>query len=89
MTDTTIRKQGGAAIMTIPGDVLKSLGLDIGTELDVSVGDGVFTARPKARPQRHRYSLRELLRGTTPTALLELADETAWAREGDPVGREL
>ena len=89
MTNTTVRRQGGAAIMTIPGDVLKSLRIDVGTELEVSVADGVFMARPKTRPRRRRYSLRELLRGATPATMRELAEATAWAREGDPVGREL
>lgn len=89
MSGTTVRKQGGAAIMTIPGEVLKSLGIDVGTELEVSVRNGAFTATPKTKPQRRRYSLRELLRGVTPATMRQLADETAWAREGDPIGREL
>ncbi len=51
-------------------------------------GAPVFTARPKAEPKRRRYSLRELLRGATPEAMRRLNAETAWAREGDPAGRE-
>jgi antitoxin ChpS len=85
----SIRRQGGAAIMTIPPEVLKSLQLDVGAKLDVEVGDGAFTARPRSRPFRKRYSLRELLRGVTPEKMRKLNAETAWAREGDPVGREI
>jgi antitoxin ChpS len=75
--------------MTIPPEVLKSLQLDVGAKLDVEVGDGSFTARPRNRPTRKRYSLRELLRGVRPEKLRKLNEETAWAREGDPVGREI
>lgn len=89
MSATTIRKQGGAAIMTIPSDVLKSLGVDIGAELDVRVSDGALVARPKPRPERRRLSLRDLLQGATPDAMRELVEETASFREGEPVGREI
>jgi antitoxin ChpS len=85
----SIRRQGGAAIMTIPPEVLKSLQLDVGAMLDVEVNGDSFTARPRSRPARRRYSLRELLRGVTPEKMRRLNKDTAWAREGDPVGREM
>ena len=89
MTTVSIRRQGGAAIMTIPAEVLKTLRLDVGATLQLSVSDNGFTAQPVEKPKRRRYSLKELLRGATPEAMLQLNQETAWAREGDPVGREL
>lgn len=89
MTTVSIRRQGGAAIMTIPAEVLKTLRLDVGATLQLSVSDNGFTAQPVEKPKRRRYSLKELLRGATPEAMLQLNEETAWAREGDPVGREL
>ena len=89
MTTVSIRRQGGAAVMTIPTGILKTLRIDVGSKLEVAVEDGAFTARPKAKRERRRYSLRELLRGATPEAMRRLNAETAWAREGDPVGREL
>jgi antitoxin ChpS len=89
MKTVSIRRQGGAAVMTIPHEVLKALQLDVGAKIDVEVTDGTFVARPRTRPIRKRYSLRELLRGVTPEKMLRLNEETAWAREGDPVGREL
>jgi antitoxin ChpS len=85
----SIRRQGGAAIMTIPPEVLKSLQLDVGAKLDVEVNGDSFTARPRSRRARKRYSLRELLRGVTPEKMRKLNDATAWAREGDSVGREI
>jgi antitoxin ChpS len=75
--------------MTIPSEVLKTLQIDVGAEMEIAVAEGGFTARPKLRPSRTRYSLRELLRGATPTAMRELNAGTDWARAGEPVGREL
>lgn len=46
----------------------------------------IFVLRPVAR---ERYTLAELLHGVTPDVIAELAADTAWAREGEPVGREL
>lgn len=89
MATVRVRRQGGAAIITIPADVAKALGITVGTELDIAVVDGTISARPRPVPQRKRYTLKELLSGATPDGMRELADETAWAREGDPVGREI
>jgi antitoxin ChpS len=89
MITVNIRKQGGAAIMTIPADVLKLLNADVGSTLEIEVNNGAFTARPVSRQARKRYTLAELLRDTTPEAMESLNTETAWAREGEPVGGEL
>jgi antitoxin ChpS len=89
MSLVSIRRQGGAAIMTIPSDVLKALHLDVGAQMEVAVTENGFTARPLEKPRRRRYSLRELLRGATPETMRQLQEYTAWAREGTATGREL
>ena len=89
MITVNIRKQGGAAIMTIPADVLRLLDLEVGTTLELRVVDGAFTARPTRPTGRRRYTLAELLHGVTPDVMAALQADTAWAREGEPVGREL
>jgi antitoxin ChpS len=89
MSLVSIRRQGGAAIMTIPSDVLKALHLDVGTQMEVAITADGFTARPLQKPKRRRYSLRELLRGATAETMRRLQNETAWAHEGSAVGREL
>lgn len=89
MAIVSIRRQGGAAIMTIPAEILKELAVDVGSQLNVVAKAGAFIARPKAKTERKRYSLRELLRGATPEAMRKLNEETAFAREGDAFGREL
>ncbi|NWB97293.1 PbsX family transcriptional regulator [Pseudomonas gingeri] len=82
-----IRRQGGAAVMTIPPTLLKLLHVEVGAQLELTVVDGELVARPVIHPVRKRYSLEELLQGSEEIA--ELNAETAWAREGDPVGREI
>jgi antitoxin ChpS len=89
MSLVSIRRQGGAAIMTIPSEVLKALHLDVGAQMEVAVTENGFTARPLEKPRRRRYSLRELLRGATPETMRQLKEETAWARDGTASGREL
>jgi antitoxin ChpS len=85
----SIRRQGGAAIMTIPAEVLKSLHLDVGARMDIAVTGEGFTARPVEQPKRRRYSLKELLRGATPEIMRQLQEDTAWAHEGAAIGREI
>jgi antitoxin ChpS len=83
-----IRKQGNTAVITIPSDVLKRLNVDVGATLELELGEGAFMARPVRSGEPNRYSLAELLRGTTPENLVSLNEETAWAREGEPVRRD-
>ena len=89
MLSMPLRKQGGAAIVTIPPSVLKSLDLKIGADLQMDVRDGALVMVP-VKPARHkRYTLAQLLEGATPKTVKALNEETAWTREGDAVGREL
>ena len=80
-----IRKQGGAAVMTIPPALLKLMDVDVGAQVTLSVKDGKLLAQPVAR--RKRYTLAELLRGSE--AMKRLNSDVAWALEGEPVGREI
>lgn len=81
-----IRRQGGAAVMTIPPALLKLMHVEVGAQVSLSVAEGELIARP-INAQRKRYSLAELLQGAD--AMAELNAETEWAREGTPVGREI
>lgn len=89
MITVNVRKQGGAAIMTIPADVLKTLDVKVGSTLELEVADGALMVRPTHPSSRKRYTLEELLRGVTEEGMAELNADTAWAHEGEPVGREL
>ncbi len=81
-----IRKQGGAAVMTIPPALLRLMDVDVGARVTLTVEDGKLIAKP-AIAARKRYSLAELLKGGE--AIKKLNAEVAWARDGEPVGHEL
>ncbi|OYV50600.1 MAG: PbsX family transcriptional regulator [Candidimonas sp.] len=81
-----IRRQGGALVMTIPPTLIKLLDLNAGAQMELDVTGGKLTARPVS-PARKHYSLTELLKGSKSVARLNA--DTAWAREGEPVDREL
>ena len=87
MITVNVRKQGGAAVVTVPAEVLKLLNIEVGSKLELNVSGGVLTARPTAR--NRRYSLSELLHGVTRSKIARLNAATAWAREGRPAGREI
>ena len=84
-----VRKQGGAAIITIPPELLRALHVAVGSTLKLDVGNGALIARPVTKKSRKRYTLQELLQGSTPTTMKALNKATARAREGKPVGREI
>ena len=89
MTTVNIRKQGGAAIMTIPAEMLKALAIEIGEALEVEVSQGALIARPTRQRARRRYSLAELLAGITPKVAGEMTKASAELHSGPSVGREL
>ncbi|MCU7251631.1 AbrB/MazE/SpoVT family DNA-binding domain-containing protein [Pseudomonas koreensis] len=81
-----IRRQGGAAVITIPPTLLKLLHLEVGAQLELNVVDGELVARPLTPPARKRYSLAELLEGAE--ELQALNAQAAEGLDGEPVGRE-
>ena len=89
MISVNARQQGGAVIMTIPADLLKLFNIEAGDSLNVDVIPGGFVTRPANAPARKHYTLAELMRGVDKKTMKRLNSETAWARDGAPVGREL
>lgn len=83
---STLRKQGGAMVMTIPPAMVKQLDLDVGAQMELNISKGQLVAKPVS-PSQKRYRLAELLKGSE--QLRKLNKETAWAIEGEVVGREL
>ncbi len=83
---TKIRRQGGAAVMTIPPALLKMMDLEVGDQMSLAVSNGELVARPVA-VRKKRYSLSELLEGQEIMAGLNA--QVAGAREGDAVGHEI
>lgn len=85
-TVVTVRRQGGARVVTLPPAVLSAIGADTGTDLTLAVQDGALIATPVAK-RRRRYTLAELLDGAE--HLPALYADTAGALEGPPVGNEI
>lgn len=83
---TKLRRQGGAAVMTIPPALLKLMETEVGAQLSLSVTNGELVARP-IKHSRKRYSLSELLQDAE--AMKALNAEVAWAQDGDPIGHEI
>lgn len=89
MVTVCIRKQGGAAVITIPSAILRLLDLEIGATLELDVKNGTLIARPGISTKPKRYTLNELLQGTTPENMRALNNATSWASEGNSQGSEL
>ena len=89
MVSVHIRKQGGAAVITIPSVILKTLDLKVGSALELETKGDCLLAHPVSKKKHKRYSLKELLKGATPENITALNTETSWALEGNPVGKEL
>lgn len=89
MISVNVRQQGGAVIMTIPANLVKMLDIEVGDRLALDVVKGKLVASPVSQAAPKRYTLEELLQGVSKKAMTQLNAETAWAREGAAVGREL
>lgn len=88
MMTLQVRKQGGAAVITLPADILRLLDIEVGDTLALDVADKKLIFSPMTQT-RQRYTLNELLEGATPEVMKKLQDETKWFREDEAVGREL
>ncbi|NIF24546.1 AbrB/MazE/SpoVT family DNA-binding domain-containing protein [Candidatus Pantoea multigeneris] len=83
-----LRQQGGAVVLTIPGEIIASMGWRIGTELDVSAsGEGV-SITPLHRTARGRKTVSELLAGIDSEEIILLNQELSDELSSEPTGRE-
>ncbi|MBB1250174.1 AbrB/MazE/SpoVT family DNA-binding domain-containing protein [Rhizobium sp. G21] len=84
---TKIRRQGGAAVITIPPALLKILDLEVGAQLSLSVDNGELIARPVQSSKKH-YTLAEILEGSEELKALD-KDRGAWLEDDQRFGNEL
>lgn len=84
MTGARLRRVGGSTMLAIPPEILESLSLSAGSSLDLTVTDGVLTAR-LAKP---RYSLQQLLAEEQAAGVDALAGVDQEWLDAPPVGRE-
>lgn len=87
MITVNIRKQGGAAVITIPSDVLRLMNIDIGATLALDITENGLIVRP-IKEVRKRYTLAELLQGVMPEDVKAGGKDTKWFNEAKSKGRE-
>ena len=80
MHTATLRAVGGSVSVTLPRQMLRTLGLGAGASVAVTVEDG----RLVLSPVRPRYSLAELLDGMKPG---DMPTAKGWS-DARPAGRE-
>ena len=83
MHTTCLRKVGGSVMLAVPPAILEILHLQAGATVGVAVDDG----RLVIEPQRHRYTLKELLAQCDPNA--GISDEDQHWLNAKPAGGEL
>jgi antitoxin ChpS len=89
MNEVSIRRQGGAAIVTIPAEIMRRLDLSVGATLALDVVERTIVARPTSPGRRRRYTLAELTEGVAPEDTAAVNAELADVRSALPLGREL
>lgn len=84
MSHISIRQSGGANIVSLPKVILKTLGLHVGSTLDLSIVDSKIVLTPISK----KPTLEELLQGT-PKKKLQLTEEEREWHDEIPKGKEL
>lgn len=83
MTAIAIRQSGGANIISIPKAIVKTLGLQVGSELDLSIEDNKIVLTPIKKTR-----LEDLLAGS-PKACFEVTEEDREWIDTKPIGKEV
>ena len=83
MTAVTVRQSGGAEIVSIPKAIGKSLGLEVGSKLDLSIVDNKIVLTPI----KDDLSLEELL-ANSPKKGFRITDEDREWIDIQPKGKE-
>lgn len=86
MSLTKLRQQGGAVVVTIPGEIATAMGWTAGTTLIVSTNGNSVSMTPAKRVARGRRSVTEILQGIDSQEIAsfntDLADELADKPQG-------
>jgi len=84
VTAIAVRQSGGANIVSIPKAIVKTLGLHVGSKLDLSIEDNKIVLTPIAE----EMSLEELLTGS-PKKCFAVTDEDREWIDAKTVGKEV
>ena len=83
MTSIAIRQSGGANIVSIPKAIVNTLGLHVGSKLDMSIKDNKIVLTPIAE----ELDLQELLAGSPKECFSVTQEDREWI-DATPVGKE-
>jgi len=83
MTAISVRQSGGANIVSIPKAIVQTLGLSVGSKLDLSIKDNAIVLTPI----EEEATLEELLAGS-PKECFSVTDEDREWTDAVPVGKE-
>ncbi len=84
MTAIAVRQSGGANIISIPKAIVKTLGLHVGSKLDLSIEDNKIVLTPI----KEKTSLEYLLAGS-PKECFKVTDEDEEWINAKLVGKEI
>ena len=84
MTAISVRQSGGANIVSIPKKIVETLGLAVGSKLDLTIQDNKIVLTPI----EDEPTLQELLDGS-PRECFTVTDEDRTWINATPVGKEV
>jgi len=84
MTKVAIRQSGGANIISIPKVILRTLALETGASLDLSIEDNKIILTPV----RENLTLQTILDGSPKSALVLTEEDKQWLNSPS-VGKEI
>ncbi len=84
MTQVAIRQSGGASIISIPKVILRTLALDAGASLDLSIEDNKIILTPIKKS----LTLEAILEGSPKSALRLTEEDLLWIKS-QSVGKEI
>ena len=84
MSSVSVRQSGGANIVSIPKAIVKTLGLEVGSKLELSIQDNSIVLTPV----EVTLSLEELLAGSPKECFKITQEDREWI-DAKPVGKEV
>lgn len=84
MTQIAIRQSGGASIVSLPKAILSTLGLQVGSHLNLSIENNRIVLTPTAEEP----TLEELLAGSPKANMAMTKEDREWLSDA-PKGKEI
>jgi len=84
MTAISVRQSGGANIVSIPKAIIKALGLQVGSKLDMTIKENKIVLTPI----EDEISLEELIAGSPKDCFKVTEEDREWI-DAKPTGKEV